>query len=149
MTAAADWFQKRDAQRRRWAETARARYRRTSQISRVYRYEFPDGKVYVGVTRMSLKARERAHRRDMSVVGRRLECFPEEEPLLAVLGEFFDRGEAERFEAAVIRGLPAEVRLNKVLPKAGVVAMTPVEDWERRVAEGYEAAPRQTRSGVE
>lgn len=117
----AAFFERREEQRKRWREKARKAYAERTCTHRVYRYIFVDGAVYVGVTNNTLSRREQAHRRDCSVLGRRLDGGWEPE-VREVVAEFADRGEAERLEAELIAGLPRDRRLN---------LLSPVEDWQR------------------
>ena len=116
---ASDWKAKQEATRRRWREQAKARYH-AQRKHRVYEVEFADGMRYVGVTAMPLSKRLLAHRRDCSVVGRRLDLGQEYD--LFLYGEWDDRAEAERVEAEAIAALPKNLRLN---------LLTPVQDWKQ------------------
>ena len=140
MTTMADFVAERERLRARWREKDRARRAALPVIHRVYEYLFPDGAVYIGVTRETRNRREYAHRRDMSVVGRRLVMFPDEEPVYTVLSEHTDRAEALAAERAAVLECPEGMRLNVVTP-GGAEPMSPIADWKRRVKAGLEPAP--------
>ena len=117
----AAFLARRETQRRVWREKAKKAYARRTSKHRVYRYVFPDGAEYVGVTCDTLARRERAHRRDCSVLGRRLDGGWDPE-VREVVAECDDRAEAEALEARLIAKVPRDRRLN---------VLTPVEDWRR------------------
>ena len=79
------------AAKQEWRNRARATSqqvrKRRPVVHRVYELLFPDGKIYVGVTKLTWHQREYHHRRSLSVVGRRLEMFPDEPPRLEYLHE--------------------------------------------------------------
>ena len=131
--------QAKKAQRAAAARAQQAAARKT-RTHKVYEYLFPDGAIYIGVTCLSLNRREQAHKRDFSVVGRRLVMFPEQEPARTVLYEFDDREEAEQVEKEVIQLIPEDKRLN-VVDYKGVRPMDKFDDWRRRVEQGLEEAP--------
>ena len=136
-----DFLAEREALRARWRDKDRRRRANLPVIHRVYEYLFPDGKAYIGVTKETRNRREYAHRRDLSVVGRRLVYFPDEQPAYSVLGEYEDREEAEEAERNFILECPEGMRLNVVLPSGKVEPMSPVKDWQQRVAAGLEPEP--------
>lgn len=87
----------------------------------VYRLEWSDGMIYVGITKHTLNQRLTQHRRDCSVVGRRLDVgWP---PVRAdIVFQDADRDLVEFQELISIREIPKGKRLNVV---------TPLEDWEK------------------
>lgn len=157
MTADQYLAAKQDWKNRARKQSQQVRKRRPI-VHRVYELLFPDGKIYVGVTKLTWNQREYHHRRSLSVVGRRLEMFPSEPPRLEYLHEVECdcglglrgcgcRGEAEELERERILDLPVGVRLNVVSYEGKVRPMSPVEDWQRRVDEGLEDAPLCGRCG--
>lgn len=113
-----EWAEKQAARRKQWREKAKASYHHDRR-HKVYLFEFGDGWQYVGVTVMPYDHRIRAHRKDCSVVGRRIDLG--QDWTLYELGAFDDRAEAERFEAEQIAAIPKGKRLN---------VLSPVEDWK-------------------
>lgn len=135
-------FLRRQAERRAATTKAAAARRPAEPVEhKVYRYEFPDGTIYIGVTKMSLRRREDAHKQHLSVVGRRLLMFPDEVPVRTILQTFDDRAEAEAAERDFIRAIPAARRLNKFAYNGKAKALSVDEDWKRRVKQGYEVEP--------
>ena len=150
--SAEDWLAARDKKRAARTAGAKAYGQRPKPavVHKVYEYLFDDGKRYVGVTKLTLAARQRAHKEAMSVVGRRLDMFPEEMVEYRVLEEFpcdaddwktcRCRADAEAAEQEAILSIPPDQRLN-IVTTWGNRPMTVDEDWRRRVAEGREPEP--------
>lgn len=114
-----EWERKQAERRKKWREDGRERYRRNRQ-HRVYEMTFGDGMKYVGVTAQPIKKRLLAHRRDCSVVGRRLDLGEE---FSLKTWEYEDRAAAEEAERKRIARLPKKRKLN---------ILTPLEDWKRQ-----------------
>ena len=116
-----EWSAKRREYLDRHAEQARERTRRMKH--KIYRYTFPDGMVYVGITKRTLGHRENTHRRQCSVVGRRLDLG--QEPNREILAEYDTRDDALERERLEIAAIPKRRRLN---------LLSPLDDWKRETA---------------
>ena len=114
----AEWEAKRRAHLDRRAAKKRAAWKKRPHT--VYEVAFEDGYRYIGVTHHTIADRLRAHKRDYSVVGRRLDLGYQYE--VREIAKYPDRAEAEDREAREIKAVPKQDLLN---------LLTPLEDWEK------------------